>query len=237
MNPITVLIFYVSLSISVLLSEDIYLLTLHILLVLCIIFYKRNLFLKWKSLIATYWLYLPIIISFFLITSFIRLEYNVSSIIFDAILSVIRLYVLVSIMALYAIESHFRNLVPALKSINYRLEKNFSSIDRLMLFFEISLRFFPTMHKNWSITKRSQNALCLENGNKLISNIITNSKLISHFVLLEIGNSNKIVESMKMRGLKDNCKRSVYPFVDFRFFDFICCIGLLVMIIGVHSIE
>ena len=236
MNPITVLIFHVSFSISVLLSKDINLLILHILLVIFIILYKRNLFLKWKGLTATYWLYLPAIISFFLITSSIRIEHNVSSIIFDAILSVIRLYALVSIMALYAIDSHFSNLIPALKSINYRLEKNFSLIDRLILFFEISLRFFPTMHKNWLITKRSQNALCIENSNKLISNIITNSKLISHFVLLEIGNSNKIVESMRMRGLKDNCKRGVYPFVDFRFFDFICCIGLLFMIIGVHSI-
>ena len=71
----------------------------------------------------------------------------------------VRLSMIISLMTLYAIDSKSRNIFIALRSIWFSTKSNSFWVDKMILFMEMTLRFFPLMQKDWNETQRSQKAL------------------------------------------------------------------------------
>ena len=235
MNPLSRLFFYILLSISILLSHELTILAVHILLILLLVIYKRQLWKKWKRHTRPYWIYLPLSgIIFFIISVFIS-EKPLDVILLDVVLATIRLSLTVSIMTLYIIQSQSHDTLLAVRGVLFSSGMKYKWLDRLLLYFEITIRFFPSIKEQWSLTEKSQKALNIKLPKSRFKRIINVAKSIPDFIIINLQKTENIVQSMLMRGYGKKSRRSVYPHIKFKLFDSIILLATLFLVIGVHN--
>jgi len=137
-------------------------------------------------------------------------------------------------MSLYIIESKSQSILHAIRSLWFASGQNYYWIDRIVLFFEMTIRFFPSIEKDWNQTQRSQKALSLNIQTSRIKKIFKIAQAFPDFILLNLERTDKIVENMSMRGYGKNARRSIFPFLKFRIFDIVFCFFSLISIISIH---
>ena len=234
MNPIARLFIYILFSISILLSKNVTLLIFHICLVLIILVQKRA---AWDELfdsIKPYWIYLPLSGLFFVLISLIVSKREISIILVDVLMATFRLSTIISLMTLYVIDSKFQNIFIALRSMWYSTKSTNFWIDKMILFLEMTLRFFPLIQKDWNQTQRSQKALSLNGKKTFKSKILSIAIFIPDFIIINLQRTENIIENMSMRGYGMHPRRSIYPFVELKPYDFFICGLVLVSMIGIH---
>ena len=236
MNPLSRLFFYILFSISILLSHELPILAIHILLTLLLVLYKMKIWKKWKRHTRPYWIYLPLSgMVFFIISIFIS-EKPLDAILLEVVLATIRLSATVSIMTLYIIESQSHDTLLAVRGILFSSGIKYQWLDRLLLYFEITVRFFPSIKEHWSQTEKSQKALNIKVPKSRLKRIISIAKSIPDFLIINLQKTENIVQSMLMRGYGKNSRRSVYPHIKFKLFDSMISFATLFFVIGVHNI-
>ena len=235
MNPLSRLFFYILFSISILLSHDLTILAVHILLILLLVIYKRQFWKKWKTHTRPYWIYLPLSgIIFFIISVFIS-EKPLDAILLDVIFATLRLSATVSLMTLYIIESQSHDTLLAVRGVLFSSGMKYKWLDRLLLYFEITIRFFPSIKEQWSLTEKSQKALNIKLPKSRFKKIINVAKSIPDFIIINLQKTENIVQSMLMRGYGKKSRRSVYPHIKFKLFDSMISLATLFFVIGVHN--
>ena len=236
MNALSRLFFYILFSISILLSHELPILALHILLTLILVLYKRQFWNKWKRHTRPYLIYLPLSGMIFFIISIFISEKPLDAILLDVILATIRLSATVSIMTLYIIESQSHDTLLAVRGVIFSSGIKYQWLDRLLLYLEITIRFFPSMKEHWSLTEKSQKALNIKVQKSRLKRIISIAKSIPDFLIINLQKTEYIVQSMLMRGYGNNSRRSVYPHVKFKLFDSMISLTTLFFVIGVHNL-
>ena len=234
MNPIIKLLVYLLLVLSIILSDTFFLLGLHFLIFLINIFIKRAIWYQWWARIKPFCFYLPITSLFFCLVSLAITSRTIDLILIDIFAASLRLFLMVSIMLIYVLESQNRILF-AIRSLWYSTNLNVHFIDKFLLFFEMAIRFFPNIQYKWNQTQRSQNALSIKISRYSFQRIIQIAQFIPDFIILNLDNSNHIVENMYMRGYGKIARRSIYPFVKIHFYDIVILISILVCVIVVHA--
>ena len=235
MNPLTRLFLYLLFSFSTLLSNDALLLCLHIMAVLILIFYKKHHWEEWKIYTRPFWIYFPLTGVLFLSISFIVSSRPGLVILLDVFFATIRLCGLVSIMTLYLVESRTQDILLALRSLWYKSKIKFQWFDKLLLFFEMSIRFFPSVQEQWRNIERSQKALSINSPRSHLKKVIQISHSIPDFILLNLEKTETITQGMVMRGYGEQSPRSVYPYIQFKSIDFVWWISITITVFGVHS--
>ena len=234
MNPIARLFIFILFSISILLSENVSLLIFHICLVFIILVQKREVCNELFDNIKSYWIYLPLSGLFFVLISLVVSKREISVILVDVLMATFRLSTIIILMTLYVIDSKSQNIFIALRSIWYSTRSSTFWIDKMILFLEMTLRFFPLIQQNWNQTQRMQKALSL-NGNKTLKlKILSIAIFIPDFIIINLQRTENIIESMSMRGYGRYPRRSIYPFVELKPYDFFICSLVLVSLIGIH---
>ena len=195
---------------------------------------KRALWLElWKS-IKLYWIYIPLSGFIFILISFIISTRTISDIIVDVMFATVRLSMIISLMTLYVIDSKSQNIFIALRSMWYSTSSNSFWVDKMILFMEMTLRFFPLMQKDWNETQRSQKALSFVKNRTMKAQILNIAIFIPDFIIINLQRTENIIESMSMRGYGRYPRRSIYPFVELKPYDFFICSLVLVSMIGIH---
>ena len=234
MNPISRLFIYILLSFSILISKNLSLLCIHFSVVLFIFLHKRVLWHEWWRNIRPYLIYLPFSGILFFIVS-LMISSRPSSVLFiDMVFATMRLSLMVSLMSLYVIESKSLSILHAIRSLWFSSGLNYHWIDRIVLFFEMTIRFFPSMEEDWKQTQRSQRALSLDMQTSRINKIFKIAQAFPDFILLNLERTNKIVENISMRGYGKTARRSIFPFLKFRISDIAVCLFSLISIMGIH---
>ena len=237
MNPLTRLFIYLLFSFSILFSKQILIILAHIALLLIILLYKKELWSEWVKYTKPYYIYFPLSGILFLCISLVISQRSLELILVDVILATIRLSFTVSIMTLYMIESRSDDILLAIRGLWFSSGIQYRWLDRLLLFFEITMRFFPSIQEQWNITERSQKALTIKKPRSRIQRTINIAKFIPDFIILNLEKTDNIVHNMLMRGYGINSPRSIYPHIKFRLYDCIIFAGLLVVTVGVHSFD
>jgi len=235
MNPITRLFIYILFSISILISQSVNILLINLGIVLLIFILKRSLLhLIWER-IKSYLIYLPLSGLLFFIISTQMSSKSISIIFIDILMATIRLLAMISLMTFYIIEAKSQNILIAIRSIWFSSGLNIYWIDKLILFFEMTIRFFPSIHENWNQTEKSQKALSIKKRNSLKDKVFYTAKFIPDFILLNLKKTDIIIENMSMRGFGTEKRRSIYPYLKFKVIDIFLCLIVLTMIIMVHN--
>ena len=235
MNPITRLFIYIIFSISILLSKSGNILLINVIVVFFVFILKRSLLSQfWKS-IKPYMIYLPLSGVLFFIISIQISTKSIPIIFIDVLMATTRLLAMISIMTFYIIETKSQSILIAIRSIWFSSGLNIYWIDKFILFFEMTIRFFPSIHENWNQTEKSQKALSIKRRSSLKDKVFYTAKFIPDFILLNLKKTDVIIENMSMRGLGTEKRRSIYPYLKFKVIDFFLCLIVLTSIIMVHN--
>ena len=236
MNPITRLFIYISFSISILISKSVNILLINLGIVFLIFIFKRSLLHLFWERIKSYLIYLPLSgLLFFIISTQISSK-SISIISIDILMATIRLLAMISLMTFYIIEAKSQNILIAIRSIWFSSGLNIYWIDKLILFFELTIRFFPSIHENWNQTEKSQKALSIKKRNSIKDKVFYTAKFIPDFILLNLKKTDIIIENMSMRGLGTEKRRSIYPYLKFKVIDIFLCLIVLTSIIMAHNL-
>ena len=236
MNPITRLFLYMAFSVSVLLSMEIGILTLHILIAISLLIFERDQWSEWKNRTRPFWKYFPLTGLIFFVISFLVSDRSISTIIMDVTLATLRLIVMVSVMTIYTLKSSSQDVITAFRSIWFKMNLNYRWVEDLLLFFDMTVRFFPTFKEEWRQLERSQKALSISISESYLKKVIQVAQFVPDFIILNLNKSESITRVMKMRGYGESIPRSVFPFIKFTFFDLTLVLLIPIILIGVHSI-
>ena len=235
MNPITRLFIYILFSISILISKSVNTLLINLGIVFLIFIFKRSLLHLFWERIKSYLIYLPLSgLLFFIISTQISSK-SISIISIDILMATIRLLAMISLMTFYIIETKSQNILIAIRSIWFSSGLNIYWIDKLILFFELTIRFFPSIHENWNQTEKSQKALSIKKRKSLKDKVFYTAKFIPDFILLNLKKTDIIIENMSMRGFGTEKRRSIYPYLKFKVIDIFLCLIVLIIIIMAHN--
>ena len=223
-------------SVSVLLSMEIGILTLHILIAISLLIFERDQWSEWKNRTRPFWKYFPLTGLIFFIISFLVSDRSISTIIMDVTLATLRLIVMVSVMTIYTLKSSSQDVITAFRSIWFKMNLNYRWVEDLLLFFDMTVRFFPTFKEEWRQLERSQKALSISISESYLKKVIQVAQFVPDFIILNLNKSESITRVMKMRGYGESIPRSVFPFIKFTFFDLTLVLLIPIILIGVHSI-
>ena len=223
-------------SVSVLLSMEIGILTLHILIAISLLIFERDQWSEWKNRTRPFWKYFPLTGLIFFVISFLVSDRSISTIIMDVTLATLRLIVMVSVMTIYTLKSSSQDVITAFRSIWFKVNLNYRWVEDLLLFFDMTVRFFPTFKEEWRQLERSQKALSISISKSFLKKVIQVAQFVPDFIILNLNKSESITRVMEMRGYGKSIPRSVYPFIKFTFFDLTLVLLIPIMLIGVHSI-
>ena len=138
-------------------------------------------------------------------------------------------------MTLYLVESRNQDILLALRSLWYKSKIKLQWFDKLLLFFEMSIRFFPSVQEQWRNIERSQKALSINVPKSKLKKVTQISHSIPDFILLNLEKTETITQGMVMRGYGGHSPRSVYPYIQFKSIDFVWMISITIIVFGVHS--
>ena len=235
MNPITRLFIYIIFSISILLSQSGKILLINVAIVFLVLLIKKSLLGQFWKRIKPYWIYLPLSgVLFFIISTQISTK-SIPIIFMDVLMATIRLLAMISLMTLYIIETKSQNIMIAIRSIWFSSGLNIHWVDKSILFFEMTMRFFPSIQENWIQTQRSQKALSIEKHNSIKDKVFYAAKFIPDFVVLNLKRTDFIIENMLMRGFGTEARRSIYPYLKFKIVDIGICLIVLISITVIHN--
>ena len=235
MNPITRLFIYIIFSISILLSKSLNVLSINVIVVFLVFMLKRSLFGQfWKS-IKPYLIYLPLSGALFCIISVQISTKSLPIILIDVLMATVRILATISIMTFYIIETKSQNILIAIRSVWFSSGLNIYWIDKSILFFEMTMRFFPSIQENWNQTQRSQKALSIGKHNSIKDKVSYAAKLIPDFIVLNLKRTDFIIENMLMRGFGTEARRSIYPYLKFKIIDIAICLIVLTSITVIHN--
>ena len=223
-------------SVSVLLSMEIGILTLHILIAISLLIFERDQWSEWKNRTRPFWKYFPLTGLIFFVISFLVSDRSISTIIMDVTLATLRLIVMVSVMTIYTIKSSSQDVITAFRSIWFKMNLNYRWVEDLLLFFDMTVRFFPTFKEEWRQLERSQKALSISISESFLKKVIQVAQFVPDFIILNLNKSESITRVMEMRGYGESIPRSVFPFIKFTFFDLTLVLLIPIILIGVHSI-
>jgi energy-coupling factor transporter transmembrane protein EcfT len=109
-------------------------------------------------------------------------------------------------------------------------------VEDLLLFFDMTVRFFPTFKEEWLKVERSQKALSISVSESYLKKVIQLAHFVPDFIIFNLNKSESITQVMEMRGYGKSIPRSVYPFVKFTFLDLTLVLLIPIILIGFHSI-
>ena len=223
-------------SVSVLLSMEIGILTLHILIAISLLIFERDQWSEWKNRTRPFWKYFPLTGFIFFLISFLVSDRSISTIIMDVTLATLRLIVMVSVMTIYTLKSSSQDVITAFRNIWFKMNLNYRWVEDLILFFDMTVRFFPTFKEEWRQLERSQKALSISISESSLKKVIQVAQFVPDFIILNLNKSESITRVMEMRGYGKSIPRSVFPFIKFTFFDMTLVLLIPIILIGVHSI-
>jgi len=235
MNPLIRLLLYIGFSISTLLSKSEELIIIHILVVVGLMVLERENWNEWKFCTRPFWKYFPMTGVIFLGISFLVSSRPISVIITDVAFATIRMMVLVSAMAFYTIQCRSNEIITALRSVSFKMNLKWRMVEDLLLFFDMTVRFYPSLQEEWRRVERSKKALAIRESESFITRTIQDARFIPDFIVMNLERSKTLTQVMEMRGYATTIPRSVYPVIPMTFADIFWTTITCGILVGVHT--
>jgi len=235
MNPISRLGVYLTFTFSTLLSFTIELILIHLLIAIGLIIVEKQHWNEWKSRTRPFWKYFPVTGILFFTISFIVVDRSPEDIFYDVSTATVRLLILVSVMTIYFIQSKGHDIILALRSIWFKSGKPIKWVEDVLLYFDITVRFFPSLQEEWRQIERSQKALSMPQEKSTLKKAMQIANFIPDFILLNLSKTETITHVIEQRGYGKTFPRSVYPFIPFKWIDGMLLLIFPLIALGVHT--
>jgi len=144
---------------SILFSRSFELVIFHGILVFFLVIIFRN---HWQEFVIKskpLWIYFPQVGLLFFIISLLVSSKNTYAVFIDVSLATFRMILLVSMMTLYSILSKNSDIMIAIRGIWYKMGRPWQWVEDLILFIDITIRFFPSFQQQWQRIDRTRKSL------------------------------------------------------------------------------
>lgn len=236
MNPLVRFLFFILIAISILISDNIINLFAHICFISIIIALNR-IWIKWSKEIMKIWFFFPISGSLFFLISIIISDKELSHNLIDVIKSTIRYFGVVSLMLAFTILSKKDDIISSIKNLQYKLSIKSKSFDQMILFLDLVIRFYPGIISQWKNLERGHKALSVyDEKNSIRKKIISLSKNIPDFIIINLSKTDMLTRSMEMRGYGKKYPRTGYPFIPMKLYDYCILLFMVILIFGLHFV-
>ena len=228
-NPIVTALFYFGFAFSTILTDTWN--GLMIYLIICIILIILNID-NIKSVfkqVKPFFIFFPIMIIVYLFISFIFTNSTLTMIFIEAGFTISKLLLLVIVMAIYIEISKKQNLILAVRSIWSKLNLKWKWVEDLFMFFELTLRFYPTFQREWQSINRSKKALGLSTSISKWGHIRSVTNDLPGMILQSYRRAENTAIVMQQRGYGNQIPRGVANPILFKISD---AVLILIIISG-----
>ena len=235
MNPLTRFLIFFSFTISIFMSNNFSLLLFHFSLVV-IYLLKKNIFFLWKNEISKFWFFFPMSSIIFFTISFFSSNHSLIIILENVLLSTFRYFLIISFMLAYYLKLKNDDLLLSMKNLFYKYSIKSIRLNQLVIFFELMVRFYPNIIKQWENMIRGQNALSNNLSVKYFKKIQIFAINIPDFILINLWRTEKLSKNMKMRGCGNKFPMSSYPYIPLNIYDLKIFSTTIIIILGLHIV-
>ena len=183
------------------------------------------------------WIYFPQVGLLFFIISLIVSSKNTYDVFIDVSLATCRMILLVSMMTLYSILSKNSDIIIAIRGLWYKMGRSWKWAEDLILFIDITIRFFPSFQQQWQRIERTRKSLGINVSEDKLHKIRRFATMVPDMVILNLRRVNDLTLAMKLRGYGHLCPRTVHPFISSYSIDKLILLFVIIGLLGLHSFD
>ena len=235
LNNLTALSVFFCISLSILFSQSFELVIFHGILVVVLVMIFRN---HWQEFVIKskpLWIYFPQVGLLFFIISLIVSSKNIYDVFIDVSIATCRMILLVSMMTLYSILYKNSDIIISIRGLWYKMGRSWQCAEDLILFIDITIRFFPSFQKQWHRILRTRKSLGINVSKNKLHQIRIFATMIPDMVILNLRRVNDLTLAMKLRGYGIFCPRTVYPFIPSNSIDRLILLFVIIGLLGLHT--
>ena len=183
------------------------------------------------------WIYFPQVGLLFFIISLIVSSKNTYDVFIDVSLATCRMILLVSMMTLYSILSKNSDIIIAIRGLWYKMGRSWKWVEDLILFIDITIRFFPSFQQQWHRIERTRKSLGINVSEDKLHKIRRFATMVPDMVILNLRRVNDLTLAMQLRGYGYLYPRTVHPFISSYSIDKLILLFVIIGLLGLHSFD
>lgn len=218
-NPLTEAAFFTGFAISALVSDSWSLWMLHAVCLTGIVLLQQTAFaVLWKR-VRHLVLFFPILLGIFLISSLIFSNISLVEALQSGSFSMLRFLLAGLCMSAYLERERKNSVFQSVRSIWSRMEKPWQKVEDIFLFLGLTLRFYPSIQRQWAQLQSSHASLGLNQDMAWLKKTKSLLSDLPGFLIFQLNRAGTASLAMSLRGYGNHVPRGVAEFVPFGILD------------------
>lgn len=209
-HPLVRFIFFLTFSFSVLFADTLTLWAIYFGIFVVTTGFDRTVILAVFSRIKPFIQFFPIMLVIYLAVSIFFTDATIYQAMVEVGFAFLRIVLMISIMSLYFESVGSPNFLLALRSIWFQTGLKWNWMENFFLFLDMTLRFYPSLQRDWITLSQSRESLGFNQNNKRWDKIKLAAQDLPILLVVNLRKSQDIALAMQLRGFGESLPRCVY---------------------------
>ena len=209
-HPLVRFIFFLTFSFSVLFADTLTLWAIYFGIFVVTTGFDRTVILAVFSRIKPFIQFFPIMLVIYLAMSIFFTDATIYQAMVEVGFAFLRIVLMISIMSLYFESVGSPNFLLALRSIWFQTGLKWNWMENFFLFLDMTLRFYPSLQRDWITLSQSRDSLGFNQNNKRWDKIKLAAQDLPILLVVNLRKSQDIALAMQLRGFGESLPRCVY---------------------------
>ena len=209
-HPLVRFIFFLTFSFSVLFADTLTLWAIYFGIFVVTTGFDRTVILAVFSRIKPFIQFFPIMLVIYLAMSIFFTDATIYQAMVEVGFAFLRIVLMISIMSLYFESVGSPNFLLALRSIWFQTGLKWNWMENYFLFLDMTLRFYPSLQRDWITLSQSRESLGFNQNNKRWDKIKLAAQDLPILLVVNLRKSQDIALAMQLRGFGESLPRCVY---------------------------
>ena len=209
-HPLVQFIFFLAFSFSVLLADTLILWVIYFGIFVVTTGFDRTVILAVFYRVKPFILYFPFMLVLYLAVSVLFTDATIYQAMFEVGVAFLRIVLMISIMSLYFESVGSPNFLLALRSLWFQTGLKWNWMENFFLFLDMTLRFYPSLQRDWITLSQSQESLGFNQNNNRWDKIKLATQDLPILLVVNLRKSQDIALAMQLRGFGESLPRCVY---------------------------
>ena len=227
-HPLVRFIFFLAFSFSVLFTDRLTVWAIYFGIFLILTGFDRIVIRAVFSRIKPFILYFPFMLILYLGVSMSFTNATIYQAMFEVGFAFLRIALMISIMSLYFESVGSQNFLLALRSIWFQTGLKWNWMENFFLFLEMTLRFYPSLQRDWITVGQSRQSLGFNQKNNFWGEIRQAAKDLPVVLVINLRKSEDIAGAMQLRGFGKSLPRCVYNATNFTIWHLLQFAGVVI---------
>ena len=208
-QPLIRLWLYLSFATAVLFSPTLYHWLGYLLIFNLLIILEKVAIIRILRSIWSFIYFLPIMVGFYFLISILMSESTLWQISVEISTAMMKFLLVMAIMNTYTMQSGSSSVFHGVRSIWVKFNKPWRKVEDLFLFMEMTLRFYPSLQRDWSRWQGIHKALGLNVSKSRIQRWKETANQLPGMIMIHLNRADDIANAMILRGYGQQIPRGV----------------------------